>query len=61
MAYLREQRIALAAELLREPGTTIATVVRRVGFSSPIALSVAFRRWRGVSPRGLRRDDTTGV
>lgn len=50
MSYLREQRIALAADLLREPGVTIAAVASRVGFSSAFALSAAFKKVRGVSP-----------
>ncbi|TMR98910.1 helix-turn-helix transcriptional regulator [Nonomuraea basaltis] len=54
MTYLREQRLTLAVDLLREPGTTIATVASRVGFSSPFALSTAFKRERGISPSEYR-------
>ncbi|MGN9842550.1 AraC family transcriptional regulator [Nonomuraea sp. H19] len=54
MTYLREQRLALAADLLREPGTTIAAVAGRVGFSSAFALSAAFKKARGISPRDHR-------
>lgn len=50
MTYLREQRIALAADLLREPGATLAAVAGRVGFSSAFALSTAFKNVRGISP-----------
>lgn len=50
MTYLRERRIAQAAELLREPGATIGAVAPRVGFSSAFALSAAFKRIRGISP-----------
>ncbi len=54
MAYLTAWRLALAADLLREPGTTIAAVAERVGYSSPFALSAAFKRVRGVSPAAHR-------
>jgi AraC-like DNA-binding protein len=54
MSYLAGWRITLAADLLREPGATIASVARRVGYASPFALSTAFKRVRGVSPREYR-------
>jgi len=50
MAHLTTMRLDLAADLLREPDLTIATVARRVGYGSPFALSAAFKRVRGVSP-----------
>jgi AraC-like DNA-binding protein len=54
MAYLSGWRLALAADLLREPGATLAAVAREVGYSTPFALSTAFKRVRGVSPREHR-------
>ncbi|MEU9181148.1 AraC family transcriptional regulator [Streptomyces sp. NPDC048550] len=54
MAYLTGWRLALAADLLREPDATVATVARRVGYSSAFALSTAFKRVRGVSPQEFR-------
>ena len=54
MAYLAGWRIALAADMLLEPGTTIGSVADRVGYGSPYALSTAFKRLRGVSPREHR-------
>ncbi|MGD9696990.1 MAG: AraC family transcriptional regulator [Thermoleophilia bacterium] len=51
MAFLAGWRIALAADLLREPGATIGSVAAQVGYGSPFALSAAFKRVRGVSPR----------
>ncbi|GHI90268.1 AraC family transcriptional regulator [Streptomyces xanthophaeus] len=54
VAYLTGWRLALAADLLREPDSTVATVARRVGYSSAFALSTAFKRVRGVSPREFR-------
>ncbi len=55
MAYLTAWRLDLAADLLREPGATLAAVARRVGYGSPFALSTAFKRERGVSPDQHRR------
>ncbi|MEU8779704.1 AraC family transcriptional regulator [Streptomyces sp. NPDC048606] len=54
VAYLTGRRIALAADLLREPDATVATVARRVGYGSAFALSTAFKRVRGVSPQEFR-------
>lgn len=54
MRYLTGWRLALAADLLREPDATVEGVARRVGYSTPFALSAAFKRVRGVSPREFR-------
>ena len=50
MAFLTGWRIALAADLLLEPGATVGSVAERVGYGSPFALSTAFKRVRGISP-----------
>ena len=54
MQFLTGWRLALAADLLRDPDTTLSAVAPRVGYSSPFALSTAFKRARGVSPREHR-------
>jgi AraC-like DNA-binding protein len=54
MTFLTEWRIALAADLLREPGATIGSVAAQVGYGSPFALSTAFKRLRGISPQQHR-------
>jgi AraC-like DNA-binding protein len=54
MSFLTGWRIALAADLLREPGATIASVADHVGYGSPFALSAAFKRVRGMSPQQHR-------
>ncbi|BCB91250.1 AraC family transcriptional regulator [Phytohabitans suffuscus] len=54
MAYLTAWRLALAADLLREPDATLGAVARQVGYGSPFALSAAFKRVRGVSPQEYR-------
>jgi AraC-like DNA-binding protein len=55
MAFLTGWRIALAADLLREPGATLGSVAAQVGYGSPFALSSAFKRLRGISPQEHRR------
>ncbi|MFI5530702.1 AraC family transcriptional regulator [Kitasatospora sp. NPDC051853] len=50
MAYLTTRRLALAADLLHDPTTTLASVAHQVGYSTPFALSTAFKRIHGVSP-----------
>ncbi|SEH00550.1 AraC-type DNA-binding protein [Nonomuraea solani] len=54
MSFLTDWRLALAADLLREPDATIGSVARKVGYGSPFALSAAFKRVRGVSPQEHR-------
>lgn len=50
MSFLTQWRLALAADLICDPDQTVGTVADRVGYSSPYALSSAFKRVRGVSP-----------
>ena len=54
IAFLTSWRIALAADLLLEPGATIGSVAEQVGYGTPFALSAAFKRLRGISPREHR-------
>jgi AraC-like DNA-binding protein len=54
MAFLTEWRLALAADLLLEPDATVGSVAQKVGYGSPFALSAAFKRVRGMSPREHR-------
>lgn len=54
MTFLTGWRIALAADLLTRPDETVGSVARRVGYSTPFALSTAFKRVRGVSPQQHR-------
>ncbi|WP_406066061.1 AraC family transcriptional regulator [Micromonospora sp. NBC_00860] len=55
MAYLTNWRLALAADLLREPDATVGAVARQVGYGSSFALSAAFKRVRGLSPAEHRQ------
>ena len=54
MSYLTSWRLALAADLLLEPGASVGSVAQEVGYGSPFALSTAFKRVRGVSPAAHR-------
>jgi AraC-like DNA-binding protein len=54
IAFLTSWRLALAADLLRSSTVTIAAVARQVGYSTPFALSSAFKRAHGVSPNTYR-------
>jgi AraC-like DNA-binding protein len=51
MTFLTDWRLSLAADLLLEPGATIGSVAYQVGYATPFALSTAFKRVRGMSPR----------
>ena len=57
MAYLTSWRLALAADLLREPDATVSAVAAQVGYGSSFALSTAFKRIRGISPREHRAQE----
>jgi AraC-like DNA-binding protein len=54
MAFLTGWRIDLAVDLLRDPDLTLGAVASKVGYGSPYALSAAFKRVRGISPRQHR-------
>jgi AraC-like DNA-binding protein len=54
IGYLTEWRMALAADLLREPDASVASVAARVGYPSPFTFSTAFKRHFGSSPRHHR-------
>jgi len=54
MTFLTGWRIALASDLLLEPDATVGSVADQVGYGSPYALSSAFKRVRGVSPKQYR-------
>ena len=60
MAFLTDWRLSLAADLLLEPGATIGSVAYQVGYSTPFALSTAFKRVRGMSPRQHKLAATAG-
>ncbi|MBJ7289984.1 AraC family transcriptional regulator [Williamsia sp.] len=55
MTYVTDWRLSMAADLLADPARTLDSVAREVGYSGAFALSAAFKRSRGVSPREFRR------
>jgi AraC-like DNA-binding protein len=54
MAFLTNLRLTLAADMLHEPDAKVGSVAEKVGYSSPFALSTAFKRVRGLSPQEHR-------
>ncbi|TYB57171.1 AraC family transcriptional regulator [Nonomuraea sp. PA05] len=55
LEYLTGWRIELAADRLRRGDETVAVIASEVGYGSVSALSNAFKRITGVSPRDYRR------
>jgi AraC-like DNA-binding protein len=51
MGYLTTWRLTLAADRLRDPQTSVASVAAEVGYANPFAFSTAFKRHHGISPR----------
>ncbi|MBB2903382.1 AraC-like DNA-binding protein [Kineococcus radiotolerans] len=51
LEYLTQWRIALAAQQLRAGNRTLASIATAVGYGSESALSTAFKRVLGTSPR----------
>jgi AraC-like DNA-binding protein len=60
MSYLKQWRLARTADLLLDPGLTLDSIARRVGYSDGLALSSAFKAARGVSPRRYRETRPDG-
>ena len=54
MTYLRNWRMAVAADLLCNADETVSTVAEKVGYATPFAFSAAFKRVRGLSPQQHR-------
>lgn len=54
LAYLTRWRMTLAADLLAEPGSSVASVARRVGYADPFGFSAAYKRVRGRTPNADR-------
>jgi transcriptional regulator GlxA family with amidase domain len=56
MTYLTHLRLDRAADLLRDTGITVESIARQVGYANAFALTVAFKRVRGATPRQHRND-----
>lgn len=52
---LRRERLALAAELLRDAGRGLAEVASLVGYANEFALSRAFKRYFRLAPAEYRK------
>lgn len=57
MEYLLAWRMALAKDLLRRDGLTVAVVAERVGYSSASTFSVAFSRHVGIPPSQFKLEN----
>jgi AraC-like DNA-binding protein len=55
MTYLTQWRLTLASDLLADPSIKLDQAAREVGYGTAYALSAAFKRELGVSPREYRR------
>jgi AraC-like DNA-binding protein len=58
MDYLLHWRMALARQALSRPGATVESVADELGYASPSAFGVAFRRVTGTTPRRVAREVT---
>ena len=55
LAYITGWRMAVAADLLADPSSTVSGIARQVGYADTFGFSAAFKRTRGVSPSDFRR------
>lgn len=61
LSYLTQWRMTLAAERLTTTRTTLATLAASLGYESEGALSTAFKRQFGQSPRGFVASGAPGI
>ena len=61
MTFLKNWRMALAADLLCQPDESVSSVAEKVGYATPFAFSAAFKRVRGISPQEHRMAMRTSV
>jgi len=54
MTFLKNWRMAMAADLLCQPDETVSSVAEKVGYSTAFAFSAAFKRVRGINPQEHR-------
>ena len=52
---MTQQRMVLAAELLREPGISVTIVSDRVGYSNYSYFIKQFRKYHGMTPREYQK------
>jgi transcriptional regulator GlxA family with amidase domain len=54
LAFLENQRLRRARELLENTSLSLTEIAGQAGFSSPFYLSLRFKRQFGLSPRDHR-------
>jgi len=59
MSFLTSWRLAVAADLLTDPSSTIGSAATQVGYANAFALSAAFKRVYGIAPTQYRRQAKT--
>jgi transcriptional regulator GlxA family with amidase domain len=59
MTYLTHWRLDRAADLLRGTDATVESIAHQVGYANAFALTVAFKRVRGTTPRRHRTGSPT--
>lgn len=53
--YIHQHRIELAKELMQQtPPIPLKDIAERIGYTTPLAMNRAFRRYEGVSPSSFR-------
>jgi len=57
MECLRNMRMELARELLKDGRKSIQEVAKQVGYNSSSAFTEVFKRWSGVAPGTFRRTE----
>ena len=60
MQYVTRWRMYVAADRLRDPNASVASVAGGLGYSSEAAFSRAFKRVNGSSPGRVRRAARAG-
>ncbi len=59
MSFLTSWRLAVAADLLTDPSSTIGSAATQVGYTNAFPLSAAFKRVYGIAPTQYRRQAKT--
>lgn len=55
--YIHQHRIQLAKEMMREtPPIPLKEIAEKVGYTTPLAMNRAFRRYEGISPSSFREN-----
>jgi AraC-like DNA-binding protein len=58
-AYLTQQRMNQAKQLLRQPNCTVTEAANRIGYTNPAQFAAAFKRQFGISPSDCIRGKKT--